>query len=273
MITNMSSSRLLIVSAIALSIVLNVSGCEKRKASQPQPKLQTMLQTRPLIKPPLKWVDLLTNDMNEWDRQGMAALNQAANEACKGWRDEAQINCFREKVPKELQNHSPWIIPLYAGPSKQSAQAGSIRITKTLFTVYAMEYIAPDGTVVVFQPDDSLSYSESQTSMHTVLEEKEGWVLLPKRPFPAEVWMEAQPAQHGVKEVGTDVYQWGRQSIVILEKTDTGVVARPEIPTDYDCEGGAEQTPEDRIKKFSIPWSELYDKDSHLMLKQKYTIC
>jgi hypothetical protein len=223
---------------------------------------------KPLLNPPLKWVNLLTYDMDEWN---MKAGN-AAFTACSGPRKtpEQFQACISEKVPDEVRTRT-WSIPLHEGPSKSSKQVGGIRITGKVFSGFTMQFIAPDGAAVPFEPDNYLEYSDSEAFHHTVLEQREGWVLLPMRPFPTEVWIDA--AGHSVRDVGDDVYEWNGQSIVILEKQETGVLARQEIPADNNCEGEAEPTPEDQIKKFGIPWSELYDENHHLRLKQKYTIC
>ncbi len=69
------------------------------------------------------------------------------------------------------------------------------------------------------------------------------------------------------------MYEWKGESIVILEKQATGVFVRQEISADNQCEEAEEPITEDQVKKFSIPWSELYDGNHHLRLKQKYTIC
>jgi hypothetical protein len=243
----------LIASALAFSLVLCLAGCEKK----------------PARKPILKWVDLLTSDMNAWSRDGSGAANDACGQ--EPLTPEHFQACLQEKVPGELRTRS-WSIPLHAEPSKQSKTLGEIRITGKVLGGFSMEYVAPDRAAVPFEPDAYLDYSDSTVCNHTVLEEKAGWVLLPKRPFATEVWMEAGQ-EHAVADVGGGVYGWGKESIVILEVTETGAVARQEIPSDMPCGDEEEEQEPAQIKKFSIPWKELFDKNGHLRLLQKYTIC
>lgn len=217
-----------------------------------------------LKRPTLKWIDLLTDEMNSW------ALDvQRTAHACEKENSKKFQACLREKTP-DWQEMRSWTIPLYAGPSKQSARLGEIRITGKIHEGFMMSYIGQENGDTVFDPDDRLSYRETEFRPHTILEERGGWVLLPKNPFPTEVWVEKM--EHRVWDVRNDMYVFGEHDIIILDISDTGIVAREESPTGYSC-GDVKQKPEDGIRTFIIPWSELYDENGHLRLKADETIC
>jgi hypothetical protein len=146
---------LLFIPAIVVFVALCVAGCDKGTAG----------------KPPLKWVNLLTYDMDAWNLKAHKAVNKACS---KGplWGEQLQA-CIEEKVPKEWRTRS-WSIPLHGGPSKVSPATGAIRITGKVFSGFTMEYVGQDGPAVAFKPDDHLEYPDNEGFRHTVLEQQEG---------------------------------------------------------------------------------------------------
>jgi hypothetical protein len=223
---------------------------------------------KPLLDPPLTWVNLMTYDMEDWNMKARSAGAGLCN--APRMTTEKRAACIRETLPEEIRKRTV-TFPLREGPSKESRQIGEITITGELYTPYTIQYRTADGAVVPFEPDNALEYSDTMAFLHTVLEQQGSWVLLPMRPFPSEVWIDA--ARNSVLDAGGTVYEWNGQSIVILEKQKTGVRVRLEIPEDNACEEAEQPTPGNRIKTFDIPWPELYDENHHLRLKQKYTIC
>lgn len=264
----------LIVLAAVLLVVVCAPGCEQRSADKPQTQARPHQQAqpqppmKPLLDPPLKWVDLMSFAMIDWSQKARSA----AAGVCRTPRmtPEQHSACIREALPEETRKRTE-VIPLREGPSNESRQIGEIVITAEVYTPCTIQYRAADGSLVRFEPDDVLEYSDSSSFLHTVLEQQGAWVLLPKRPFPREVWIDA--AGRSIQDPLDNVYEWAGQSIVILGKQGGGVRVRPEQPSDNTCEGKEPPTPEDQIRKFDIPWPELYDAEHHLLLKRKYTIC
>lgn len=219
--------------------------------------------------PMLCWVDLLTNEMKAWR---MTAVVEA-HKACQRvqWNPDLFWACVSENVPQDMQRHS-WSIPLYSGPSGTGAQAGEIRITAGAIDDFSMQFIAQDGTAVTFVADYLMGYDGPKSYFHTVLDRQEDWTLLPKDPFPTEVWINA--AGNSFAYLGGDVYEWNGKDIVFLEMQEEGIYVRDTVSTDYpNCGEEVEETPEDQFNKYTIPWSEVFDENRHLRLKQTYMIC
>ena len=220
--------------------------------------------------PMLCWVDLLTSEMKAW---WMTAVVEA-HKACQRvqWNPGLFRQCVSEKVPQDMHMHS-WSIPLYSGPSGTSAQAGEIRITAGAVDDFSMQFIAQDGTAVPFQADYLMGYDGPKSYFYTVLDRQGGWALLPKDPFPTEVWFNAAGYSFAYLR-GSEVYEWNGKDIVILEVQETGIYVRDTVSTDYpSCGEEVEETPEDEFNKFTIPWSDVFDENRHLRLTQKFMIC
>lgn len=221
--------------------------------------------------PMLCWINFnAKKENNVWRAKARAE----ANKACPGGRSHFVRfqECVIETVPQDVWTHS-WSIPLYSGPSGTGTQVGEIRVTASMFNDFSMQFIARDGTAVSFEVDDPTGYPETMSYLHTVLDRQGDWALLPKDPFPTEVWFNAA-GYFFVYLIGSEVYEWNGKDIVFMDMQEEGISVRDTVSSDYpSCGEEAKETPEEQFNKFTIPWSDLFDENRHLRLKQTYMIC
>jgi hypothetical protein len=218
---------------------------------------------------PFKWVDLLSREMLDWSE----SAERAARKICPGraLSEEYDRDCMQKNIPQEQRTRT-WVHALHAAPSAQSTLLGSLTITGRTGDGFSAEYVAPNGAINAFKADNRIDYTDTWAFYHTVLEERGSWVLLPKDPFPVQVWIDTAPQQLPVTSVGKEVYALGGQSVVLFEFTASGMKARKKKPSDVLC-GDAVFVPPAPAETFIIPWTDLYDKNCHLRLRMIRSSC
>lgn len=183
-----------------------------------------------------------------------------------------------------------WQFPLHTSPSTSSPILGHLEGRSDHRNLASFRYLPVDAGAVDVELDD-VDYEEAV--LHTALAERDGWVLLPRRPWPTPVWVHVAE-QDGPTDVGIFTFHRpvearsvsdgravaldaDRERGYMLVAVEGGEVRiREEVDSDMMCEEEV-PTAETRArelrdaKQFLLPPSSVQDEDGHLLLKTKYT--
>jgi hypothetical protein len=174
---------------------------------------------------------------------------------------------------RKVMRPQTYTIRLHTAPAWDAPSAGTIIITaapaeEESFTV---GYIPPKGSPpsVPMKPDDDVSdWGYGSPFLYTVLERQQGWVKLPRRPFPEPVWFDTEQEMQHVQFVSVhkgDRYMLGKRQLVILAVLKNGLRVRDEQEADL-C--GAEGMPLSPFRPRDLTLDQLYDADGHFLMNE-----
>lgn len=223
--------------------------------------------------------------LEAWEDTAPVKEAVRANESLRA-AQEAESQC----VALEL-DRTPvvWRIPLHVAPFELSETIGVLEGRSDARNLAVFSFVPNHGDPVPVELDD-VDYDEA--ILHTALAQRGGWVLLPRRPWPAPVWVrvsgDSEPLDVGIFYMGSTVeaVSVADGRIVELEPdSERGYLLlafeggqariREEVASDMACE--EEPAPEKRprelrgARQFLLPMAALQDADGHLIIKAKYT--
>lgn len=164
---------------------------------------------------------------------------------------------------------------------REKPEAGSRKLGEIRMSLgdAGLQYRFVDGSgkEIPFEPDSYDGDWSYDSIYHTALRRSGDWVQLPRRPFPAPVWIDLRelgaPARvvliqnlH-VVELRSPGFT-GAARILGIDKT--GVRVRAETAGDMPC-GDEPAGPPTTKKTFTLPLKDLSDADGHLRLSEQYS--
>lgn len=189
------------------------------------------------------------------------------DDLCPPKNGKADLVCRKEKMASKVYNLS-----LYEAPSLDAKKTGRIVLTVTPGKGIVAQFIDDKNKSITFDSDSNGNWNYNSYFEFSVKESKGDWVLLPKRPFASDVWInrksewssksEALPVPEKIKPGMYSSKTLG--DIVITRLTAAAVTYRMENANDMGCgEPPVKITPA-QLKTWTKPLDVLFDADGHL---------
>ena len=213
----------------------------------------------------LGWVGLWNNDMVQWAENG----NRLGRLCPHSMAERERSACKKEVLAPRV-----WKLPLLNKPDAASGDSGEILITATPGRGLSAAYRPPgESEVIPFETDlYDPDWGYGPYFHQTVLELQDDWVLLPKRPFNARVWVNVKKHLGGEEIIYLEekgIYRLDKNNIVISGISKDGLWVRPEQAADMWCTEG-EPPSLKKTEPKQVRTKDLFDKDGHLRLKPAY---
>ena len=192
----------------------------------------------------------------------------------------AVAECF-SVVPSPVE----WTFRLHTAPRADADSIGWLVSRVTAGKGQELIYRSSDGKESPLTPDwIETDWGYGYLMDQTMLDRREDWVQLPRRPFPRAVWLRLPNARVSTLEEG-GIYtisgpvsarrkDTGRiealtGNVVVLSIAGRTLAIRKEQPADMPCDGT--EPPRQELPQYLIETDALYDADLHLRLKPAYT--
>lgn len=207
------------------------------------------------------------------------------------YRVRISSECFTVTTTRE------WTFPLHTAASADSATVGTLIARVSPVTSIEFLYRANDGITTPLTPDwVELDYGYTFLNEQTILDRQGDWFQLPRRPFPAPVWIHLPGRRaHGDADLASEISALSEYGSVTLTKAVRGhrrgasgtrmlppgnyvVVShqgrtleiRKEEAFDSPCADTPPPKPA-RPQTYLVEAEEFYDADLHLTLRPAYT--
>jgi hypothetical protein len=167
------------------------------------------------------------------------------------------------------------LVALRSEPRADAAQRGTLVLRALPGQRLEHAWRPPQGAEQRFQPDwFDADWGYGPWAHQGVLERRGDWFLLPRRPWPQPLWVNARdwldvgevPDLRGL-EPG-DLLRTPTGDLFVVAVGAESFSARPEQPADQDCSGQA--PPLRAAAPKSYRYEALRDEDGHLRLLPKY---
>jgi hypothetical protein len=226
---------------------------------------QTRSGGRALVRPantPFTTIDMVPRD-------AYAVMERANSLDAICGRAQPDPECVRKVLTART-----YVIQLYTAPADSSPSAGVIVMTATPGQgLTNVEYIAPSEAHTRMTPDDGVGdWGYGSPFRYTVLERRENWVKLPRRPFPAPVWVDAERALGHIdlaSVAAEDLYTFREDKLFILDVLKNSLRVRDEQENDM-CFAGPGKPVVKPFRPRELKLDELYDADGHFLMTQTY---
>lgn len=210
----------------------------------------------------LAWVRLFTDDLILWLEN-----ENRIEELCPGSMGELQQQRCKHTQLKSKQI----LIAVYASPSNNSRKIGTITIVATPGKGLGASFMESTGSeAAIFEPDlFDIDWGYGPYFHQTVIEEREGWALIPQNPLPAPGWISVVSDGSDFLQVEPGIYTLDGESLFVTKVNDSSIEAREEVPSDMACTEevtSVVQIPPTKL----FSQDQLFDGDGHLKLRLKY---
>lgn len=213
------------------------------------------------------WLGLFNWELVEW----LENENQL-EQLCAGspLTSAEGFKCREEKLSPKIH-----VVRLWAGPSEQSASAGSLLVMAVPGKGLRSWFVPIDGGAATeFQPDlFDRDWGYGPYFHQTFIERRATWFRLPEGPFLKGTWINAsrlgdQPDLQLLERDQIVTSPFGDLFILGIERDV--LRARPEQESDMWCKEG-NPPPPGPSRELRIPLRDLYTSAGHLVVHKKYT--
>lgn len=202
-------------------------------------------------------------------------------------------NLIESLCPKSLPNQKScrdeklrprtWRLSVYERANANSRLLGSVLVEGTPGKGLKAQFVANGQSPINLPPDSKgTDWGYSSYFEFTVADVIGDWIQLPKRPFPAPVWINIKREWQKLGEpglipnpnpLGTEtVYAVPSLGNIIITKfSEKDFRYRPENANDMLCGEEPKSIPPSQLKETVKPISILFDKDGHLVAWPAYS--